>query len=51
MDKARTLIVTATAWLSFLANLWLVFFNVLNPWTLIASALLVIIAFGFAAVK
>lgn len=49
MEKARTLVVTITAWFSFLANLWLVFFGVLHPWTLAASGILVVFAFGLAA--
>lgn len=49
MEKARTLVVTLTAWLSFLAALWLFFFKVLDWQVPIITVLVVVITFGFAA--
>lgn len=50
MEKARTLIVTMTAWLSFLAALWLFFFDIV-PWHVPVLTLAVtIFVFGLAAV-
>jgi hypothetical protein len=51
MEKARTLIVTVTAWLSFLAALWLFIFR-LVPWhapTIMSG--LVVIVFALATYK
>lgn len=50
MEKARTLIVTTTAWLSFLAALWTYFFRIL-PWQApFAMGIVVVVVFGLAAV-
>ena len=49
MEKARTLIVTITAWLSFLAALWLFLFAVL-PWHApVIMFATVVTVFGLAA--
>jgi hypothetical protein len=51
MEKARTLIVTVTAWLSFLASLWLLFLNLI-PWEAVVTfGVLAVLVFGLAAAK
>lgn len=51
MDKARTLIVTTTAWLSFLAALWLLFFGIVKWQAPVLFLFVAIFVFSAAAYK
>ncbi len=51
MEKARTLIVTSTAWLSFLAALWLLFLGVVKWQAPVIFFFVVVFVFSIAAYK
>ena len=50
MDKARTCIVVVTAWLSFLAALWLFLLRIVSWEAPVAMLVVVVFVFGFNSV-
>lgn len=51
MEKARTLIVTVTAWLSFLTAVWLFLFRMVSWQTPVIMFAIMFVAFGLASVE